>query len=83
MGEALSGYETVKDVRGLGLLSGIEFQPPRKMLRLSFEAFGKIHHGMFVQVVVMRLFRRGFLMMHASTAYWSEALGLARRVLST
>ena len=74
----------VKDVRGLGLLSGIEFQPPRKIaLRLSFEAFGKIHHGMFVQVVVMRLFRRGFLMMHASTAFWSEALGLARRVLST
>jgi ornithine--oxo-acid transaminase len=60
--EALSGYEMVKEVRGLGLLNGIEFQPPRKLaLRVSFEAFGKIHPGMFGQVVVMRLFRLGFL----------------------
>jgi ornithine--oxo-acid transaminase len=60
--EALSGYEMVKEVRGVGLLNGIEFQPPRKLaLRLSFEAFGKIHPGMFGQVVAMRLFRQGFL----------------------
>jgi ornithine--oxo-acid transaminase len=59
---ALSGYEMVKEVRGVGLLNGMEFQPPRKLaLRLSFEAFGKIHPGMFGQVVVMRLFRQGFL----------------------
>jgi ornithine--oxo-acid transaminase len=118
--QALSGYEMVKEVRGLGLLNGIEFQPPRKTaLRLSFEAFSKIHPGTFGQVVVMRLFRHGFLtqmcvnnfmvlkvtpplvlkereadefvhavkevveMMHASATFWSEALGLARRVLST
>jgi ornithine--oxo-acid transaminase len=116
--EALSGYEMVKEVRGLGLLNGIEFQPPRKLaLRLSFEAFGKIHPGMFGQVVVMRLFRQGFLtqmcgnnfmvlkasppllvkereadefvramknvveMMHSSATFWSEALGLAKRVI--
>jgi ornithine--oxo-acid transaminase len=60
--EALSGYEMVKEVRGAGLLNGIEFQPPRKLaLRVPFEAFGKIHPGMFGQVVVMRLFRQGFL----------------------
>ncbi len=116
--EALSGYEMVKEVRGIGLLNGIEFQSPRKLaLRVSFEAFGKIHPGMFGQVVVMRLFRHGFLtqmcgnnfmvlkvspplvvkereadefvhavrdvveMMHSSATFWSEALGLARRVM--
>ncbi len=116
--EALSGYEMVKEVRGLGLFNGIEFQPPRKLaLRVSFEAFGKIHPGMFGQVVVMRLFRHGFLtqmcgnnfmvlkaapplvvkereadefvhavrdvveMMHSSATFWTEAMGLARRVL--
>ncbi len=56
--EALQGFEMVKDVRGMGLLSGIEFQPPSKLtLRLSFEAFRKIHAGMFGQMLVMRLFR--------------------------
>jgi ornithine--oxo-acid transaminase len=116
--EALSGYEMVGEVRGLGLLNGIQFQPPRKVpLRVSFEAFGKIHPGMFGQMVVMQLFRRGFLtemcgnnfmtlklapplvvkereadefvhavtdvveMMHFSGTFWSEALGLAKRVV--
>ena len=116
--EALSGYEMVKEVRGMGLLNGIEFQSPRKLgLRVSFEAFGKIHTGMFGQVVVMRLFRHGFLTqmcgnnfmvlkispplvvkereadefvravgdvvetMHSSATFWSEALGLAKRVM--
>jgi ornithine--oxo-acid transaminase len=55
---ALSGYEMVREVRGAGLLSGIEFQPPRGMgLRLSFEAFRAIHPAMFGQILVMRLFR--------------------------
>jgi ornithine--oxo-acid transaminase len=116
--EALSGYEMVKEVRGMGLLNGIEFQAPHKLgLRVSFEAFSKIHPGMFGQVVVMRLFRLGFLtqicgnnfsvlkvapplvvkereadafvqavkdvveMMHSSGTFWSEALGLAKRVM--
>ena len=116
--DALSGYEMVREVRGLGLLIGIEFQPPRKLgLRVSFEAFRKIHPGMLGQVVVMRLFRQGFLtqrcgnnlltlkvapplvvkereadafvhavtevveMMHSSGTFWSEALGLAKRVM--
>jgi len=115
---ALCGYEMVKEVRGLGLLNGVEFTAPRKLaLRVPFEAFGKIHPGMFGQVLVMRLFRQGFLtqicgnnfmvlkvapplivkereadefvtaakdvvdIMHASGTFWSEALGLARRVV--
>ncbi len=117
--QALSGYEMVKEVRGTGLLNGIEFTAPRKLiLRVPFEAFMKIHPGMFGQVIVMRLFRdHGFLtqicgnnfmvlkaapplvveereidafanglrdvveLMHSSSAFWTEALGLARRVM--
>jgi ornithine--oxo-acid transaminase len=117
--QALSGYEMVKEVRGVGLLNGIEFTAPRKLLlRVPFEAFMAIHAGMFGQVVVMRLFRdHGFLtqicgnnfmvlkaapplvveereidafasalkdvvdLMHSSSSFWTEALGLARRVM--
>jgi ornithine--oxo-acid transaminase len=56
--EELSSYEMVKDVRGVGMLSGIEFAPPRQLrLRIPFEAFRRIHPAMFGQVLVMRLFR--------------------------
>jgi ornithine--oxo-acid transaminase len=55
---ALSGFEMVKSVRGAGLLTGIEFGPPRQLkLRLAFESFQRIHPAMFGQIVVMRLFR--------------------------
>jgi 4-aminobutyrate aminotransferase-like enzyme len=115
----LSRYPMVKDVRGLGLLNGIEFQAPREMrLRVPFAAFSRIHAAMFGQVLVMRLFRdrriysqicgNAFLvlkaspaltvsdeqvsdyldgveatvdLMHRSARFWSEALGMARRVL--
>jgi ornithine--oxo-acid transaminase len=56
--EALDGYEMLKDVRGIGMLNGIEFKAPKRLrLRLPYEAFMKIHPGMFGQVAVMRLFR--------------------------
>jgi ornithine--oxo-acid transaminase len=59
LSQALSAYEMVKEVRGLGLLSGIEFQAPSKMaLRVPFETFRAIHAGMFGQMLVMRLFRQ-------------------------
>jgi len=58
--DALSGYEMVKEVRGKGLLLGIEFQAPQRLaLRAPFEAFAKIHPAMFGQILVMRLFRDG------------------------
>ncbi|HXA66234.1 MAG TPA: aspartate aminotransferase family protein [Bryobacteraceae bacterium] len=116
--DALSGYEMVKEVRGEGLLNGVEFTAPRKLtLRVPFEAFMKIHPAMFGQVLVMQLFRRGFLTqvcgnnfmvlkvapplvvreqeaddfvraatevvesMHSSSTFWTEALGMARRVM--
>ena len=56
--ERLSDYEMVRDVRGVGMLTGIEFQAPKRLrLRVPFEAFARIHPAMFGQVLVMRLFR--------------------------
>jgi len=116
--EALAGYEMIDEIRGLGLLNGIAFKPPRKLrLRVLFEGFHNIHPAMFGQLVVMRLFRdHGILtqicgnnfmvlkaapplvvneeqadefvramtavvdLMHTSATFWTEALGLARRV---
>jgi len=55
--DTLSGYEMVKEIRGAGLMCGIEFSAPRQLrLRMAFEAFKKIHPGMFGQMLVMRLF---------------------------
>lgn len=61
--KALDGYEMVAQVRGLGMLNGIEFcSPERLKLRIPFESFRKIHEGMFGQIVVSKLFReRNFL----------------------
>jgi ornithine--oxo-acid transaminase len=56
--EELAPFEMVKEVRGLGMLSGIEFGAPSKlMLKAAFEVFMKIHPAMFGQIVVMRMFR--------------------------
>ena len=58
--DALSGYEMVKEVRGKGLLLGIQFSAPRRLvLRAPFEGFAKIHPAMFGQILVMRLFHDG------------------------
>lgn len=55
---ALADFDMVKEVRGMGLLSGIEFVPPKKLaFRALYEAFNKIHPAMFGQIVVMRMFR--------------------------
>jgi ornithine--oxo-acid transaminase len=54
----LADFDMVNEVRGMGLLSGIEFVPPKKMaFRVLYEAFNKIHPAMFGQIVVMRMFR--------------------------
>lgn len=117
LAEALRDFAMVKEVRGVGLLMGIEFQPPRQLhLRLPYQGFAAVHPAMFGQIVVMRLFRdSGFLtqicgnnfmvlkvapplvvtdaqldafvravhdvvvLAHSPGAFWSEALGLARR----
>lgn len=117
--QRLGGYSMVKDVRGLGLLTGIELQPPRELrLKIPFAAFERIHPAMLGQVLVMRLFRdqgvysqicgnhfrvlkaspalnvsdaqvdayvdgleATIALMHRSPGFWTEALGMARRVL--
>jgi ornithine--oxo-acid transaminase len=56
--EALKPYEMVKEVRGEGMLTGIEFQAPRNLsMRMSFEAFKAVHPALFGQILVMRLFK--------------------------
>jgi ornithine--oxo-acid transaminase len=58
LSNALAGSEMVKEVRGEGLLLGIEFQAPKALpLRVAFESFLRIHPAMFGQIIVMRLFR--------------------------
>lgn len=56
--DELRDYEMVAEVRGLGMLSGIAFRPPKSLrLRIAFESFQRIHPAMFGQVLVMRMFR--------------------------
>jgi ornithine--oxo-acid transaminase len=56
--EKLAGYEMVGEVRGIGLLSGIEFKAPSSLtLRMAYETFQRIHPGLFGQMVVMRMFK--------------------------
>ena len=57
IGEVLAPYEMFKEVRGLGMLSGIEWQSPKRLtLKVPFELFKRIHPGMFGQILVMHLF---------------------------
>ncbi|HYX70200.1 MAG TPA: aspartate aminotransferase family protein [Terriglobales bacterium] len=117
--EALDDFEMVKDVRGMGLFCGIEFDKPKQIrMRAAFEAFRAVHGGLFGQMVVMNLFRRGVLtqmcgnnfmvlkvapplvageaevdrfveqvravmeLVHGSTTFWTDALGMARRAVN-
>jgi ornithine--oxo-acid transaminase len=58
--EALGAYEMVGAIQGIGLLNGIFFKPPSHWrLRLPYEAFRKVHPGLFGQMFVMRLFNKG------------------------
>jgi ornithine--oxo-acid transaminase len=55
--DTLGGYEMVQEVRGIGLFCGIEFRPPKSLtLRVPFEAFRKVHPGLFGQALVSKLF---------------------------
>ena len=56
---ALAPYALVKEVRGMGLLSGIEFVAPQNFaLRAPYKTFHRIHPAMFGQIMVMRMFRK-------------------------
>jgi ornithine--oxo-acid transaminase len=57
--ERLGSFEMVDQVVGAGMLSGIRFKAPTGLkLRLGFEAFQRIHRGMFGQMLVKRMFRQ-------------------------
>jgi ornithine--oxo-acid transaminase len=120
LSHALAGYEMVGEVRGLGMLNGIEFRSPKKLtLKVPFEAFRAVHPAMFGQMLVMRLFRdhqiltqvcgNNFMVLkaappltvsesqldrfvaalchvmevvHSSSSFWRDALGLAQRAIN-
>jgi ornithine--oxo-acid transaminase len=64
---SLAGCDVVKEVRGIGLMNGIEFQAPRKLnLRLYFETFQKIHPAAFGQMLVRRMFRESHVLTQIS-----------------
>src|ERR1019366_1081964 len=65
--KSLADCDVVKEVRGIGLMNGIEFQAPRKLnLRLYFEAFQKIHPAAFGQMLVRRMFRESHVLTQIS-----------------
>ncbi len=52
-------YELVKDVRGMGLLAGIEFGEPRSfMLRNAWKMMHKINSGLFTQCITLPLMEK-------------------------
>ena len=51
-------YEMIADVRGKGLMIGIEFKPPSSLrLKAAWAAAEKAQKGLFAQLVVMALMR--------------------------
>jgi ornithine--oxo-acid transaminase len=65
--ELLAGCDVIKDIRGIGLMNGIEFQAPRRLdLRIYFEAFQKIHPAAFGQMLVRRMFRESRILTQIS-----------------
>jgi ornithine--oxo-acid transaminase len=57
--ERLQRFEMFEEVRGLGLLNALVFRRPRSLARRAlFDAFGKVHAGMFGQMVVRELYLR-------------------------
>jgi ornithine--oxo-acid transaminase len=52
-------YELLADVRGRGLMVGIEFGRPKSMkLRAGWSMLQAARHGLFAQMVVVPLFQR-------------------------
>jgi len=56
-------HEMIMDVRGKGLIVGIEFRPPRNLgLRAAWTAIEAAEKGLFTQLVVMSLMRDHHMM---------------------
>jgi ornithine--oxo-acid transaminase len=52
-------YELIREIRGRGLMVGIEFGSPRSLrLRASWQMLQRARQGLFAQMVVLPLFQR-------------------------
>lgn len=55
-------YEMLAEVRGLGLMNGIELRPPHSLkLKLLYHTFRMAHPGLFGQMVVRTMFKNKVL----------------------
>ena len=53
-------YEMLKKICGIGLMNGVEFQPPQSLkLKALFKPLSMAHPALFGQMVVMKMFREG------------------------
>ncbi len=58
LGAMIPGYEFLREVRGKGLMIGIEFGSPRSLkLKASWHALEASREGLFCQLITMRLFK--------------------------
>ena len=65
--EGAKEYEMFGEFRGLGLMCGIEFTPPRSTsLKMLFNGFAKLHPGLFGQMCVATLFEKEKLLTQMS-----------------
>lgn len=56
--EKLLSFEMVKDVRGKGMMIGIEFQPPKSLtLLMGWKLLETANKGLFSQLIIIPLFR--------------------------
>ena len=52
------GYELLKEVRGKGLMIGVEFGPPKSLrLRASWNLLETANKGLFCQLITVPLFK--------------------------
>ena len=59
LAEMAGGYEMIGEVRGRGLMIGLEFCKPRSLkLRTGWNMLQAARHGLFAQMIVVFLFQR-------------------------
>jgi ornithine--oxo-acid transaminase len=59
LGALVGRHELVKEVRGKGLLIGVEFGPPRSLkLKASWHALETVNAGLFCQLITIPLFKQ-------------------------
>jgi ornithine--oxo-acid transaminase len=74
-------YEVVRDVRGLGLMWGIEFAEPARR-RTSWRVLERMHAGLFAQLVVVPLFTDHRILIQVAGHRMNVVRGMPPLVLS-